>query len=201
MEQEKISLRCSSTEGEEVTGSEECDGKGVTPAKDLAAAVGVAGLSLFFMVPVFGMPNPDTIYTHPGLLPFLTGFTLLLMAIGLGVRSIRAGGAKEVLRAPASSVRNYFADAENLRTLLVIGIIIVYVVLVDLVAFDLRLPAGFFVFRFSGYELFSILTLTLILRIFWRATLKRCLLVSTGWIIALVSVFRYAFYILLPGLG
>lgn len=201
MEPEKVSLKCNDTEGEMVSGGEECDGKEITPARDLAAAVAVAGVSLFFMIPVFSMPNPDSIFTHPGLLPFLTGLTLLLMAIGLGVRSIRAGGAKGFLHAPGSSARNYFADIENQRTLLVIGIIIVYVVLVDLVTFDLRLPAGFFVFRFSGYELFSILTLTLILRIFWRATLIRCTLVSASWIIALVSVFRYAFHILMPGLG
>ena len=62
-------------------------------------------------------------------------------------------------------------------------------------------PTKFFVFSISSYELISIITLTLVLRIFWRAALVRCLLVSAFWIIALASVFRYGFHILLPGLG
>lgn len=201
MEPEKISLRCNDAKTEEVSDGETCDGRAVTPAKDLAAALGVVVIALCFMIPVFSMPKPKSIFTHAGLLPFLTGLTLLLMGIGLGVRSIRMGGAKEFLRLPANSARRYFADIETLRTLMLIGIIIAYVVLVDLIAFDLSLPAGFFVFRFSSYELFSILILTGILKIYWQASLKRCLLVSVGWIVVLTSVFRYAFHILLPGLG
>jgi hypothetical protein len=89
----------------------------------------------------------------------------------------------------------------TMAMVLLIGIIILYVIVTQQIAFDLRFPTKFFAFSFSSYELISIITLTLILRIFWRATLVRCLLVSVFWIIALASVFRYAFHILLPGLG
>jgi hypothetical protein len=123
------------------------------------------------------------------------------MAAGLGIGSIRAGGVKALLQGPGKSVRDYFADIENWRALLLIGLIILYVIVTQQITFDLRFPTKFFVFNFSSYELISIITLTLILRIFWRATLARCLLVSAFWIIALASVFRYAFHILLPGLG
>jgi hypothetical protein len=153
------------------------------------------------MVLALRMPNPGTLFTAPGLLPFLTGLALLIMAAGLGIRSVGMGGVKALLQGPGKSVRAYFADIENWRTLLLIAIIILYVIVTQQIAFDLRLPTKFFVFYFSSYELISIITLTLILRIFWRATWVRCLLVSACWIIALASVFRYAFHILLPGLG
>jgi hypothetical protein len=172
-----------------------------TPGKDLAASAVIAAFALFVMPLALRMSNPGTVFTAPGLLPFLTGLALLIMAVGLGIRSVRAGGAKGLLQGPAKSVRDYFADIENLRALLLIGIIILYVIVAQQITFDLRFPTDFFVFNFSSYELISIITLTLILRIFWRATLVRCLLVSAFWSIALASVFRYAFHILLPGLG
>ena len=161
----------------------------------------IAAFSLFVMFLAIRLPNPASVYTHPGLLPFIIGLSLLFMAVGLGIRAVRAGGAKDLLQAPGRGVRIFFGNTENYRSLLLIGIIIGYVVCVDLVAFDLRLPLGFFIFRFSGFELISIITLTVILRIFWRATLARCFLVSAFWAVALASVFRYGFHILLPGLG
>lgn len=172
-----------------------------TPAKDLAASAIIAAFSLFVMFIALRMPKPGTVFTAPGLLPFLTGLSLLIMAVGLGIRSIRAGGVRGLLKKPAKDVRHYFADVENLRALLLIGIIIIYVIVTEQITFDLRFPTGFFVFNFSSYELISIITLTLILRIFWCATLVRCFLVSAFWTIALASVFRYVFHILLPGAG
>ena len=173
-----------------------------TPARDLAASAVIAAFAIFVMLLALRMPNPGkVVFTAPGLLPFITGFTLLIMAVGLGIRSIRAGGARDLLQRRDKGVRDYFADIENLRTLLLIGIIIIYVIVTQYITFDLRLPTDFFVFYFSSYELISIITLTLILRIFWRAALVRCVLVSAFWTIALASVFRYAFHILLPGGG
>lgn len=189
------------TLGNEGKGGSADKDKRSSPAKDLAASAGIAAFAVFVMLLALRMPNPGTVFTAPGLLPFLTGLALLIMAAGLGFRSVRAGGVKALLQGPGKSVRVYFADIENWRTLLVIGIIVIYVILTQQIAFDLRFPTKFFVFSFSSYELISIITLTLILRIFWRKTLVRCLLVSTLWIIALASVFRYGFHILLPGLG
>ena len=98
-------------------------------------------------------------------------------------------------------MRGYFDDVERRRTILLLAIITAYVALVDLIAFEWRIPVGGFEFRFTGYELFSIAALTLILRIFWRKPIPYCLGVSTGMVMALASVFRYGFRILLPGLG
>lgn len=90
---------------------------------------------------------------------------------------------------------------ETRRVLLLLVIIIAYVVLVDRITFDLRLPIGGFDLRLSSYECISIVALTLILRYFWRGTFLRCGLIALVWIIALASVFRYGFHILLPGSG
>ena len=180
---------------------EEDDDIRTTPAKDLAAAVFIAALSLFVIIQAVRMPKPTTIYTHPGLLPFLTGFSLLLMAVGLGIRAIRMGGARNLFAIHGKIARDHLTDIESLRTFLLIGIVIVYVILVDFIGFDLRLPVGSFVFFFSSYELISIIMLTVTLKIFWRARFWRCLLVSACWVVAIASTFRYAFQILLPGLG
>ncbi len=180
---------------------EEDEDFSATPVKELAAAAFIVILSLCVIIPAVRMPKPTTIYTHPGLLPFLIGVSLLLMAVGLGVRAVRMGGAKHFFRLPSKTVGDRLKDVESRRTLLLIGIIIVYVVLVDYIAFDLRLPIGSLVIFFSSYELISIVTLTVILKIYWRASVARCLLVSAGWIVAIASTFRYAFQILLPGLG
>jgi hypothetical protein len=171
------------------------------PGKDLAASVVIAAFSVFVMLIALRMPNPGSVFTAPGLMPFLTGLTLLMMAVGLGIRSIRAGGMRDLLQGSGKGLRHHVADIENLRALLLIGIIIIYVIVTEQITFDLRFPTDFFVFYFSSYELISIITLTLVLRIFWRAALVRCFLVSAFWTIALASVFRYAFHILLPGGG
>ena len=171
------------------------------PRKDLIASAAIAAFALIVMFLALRMPNPGTPFTAPGLLPFFTGLALLIMAVGLGIRSVSAGGVKGLLQGRGKALQGYFSDVENLRALLLIGIIVLYVILVKLIAFDLRLPTPIFVFQFSSYELISIITLTLILKIFWRATWLRCFLVSAFWIVALASVFRYGFHILLPGLG
>ena len=188
-------------EGQGIAAGKEGKDKRSTPGKDLVASAAIAAFAMLVMIVALRMPNPGTLFTAPGLLPFLTGLALLIMAAGLGIRSIGAGGIKALLKGPGQLVHDYFADIENWRTLLLIGIIVLYVVVTQQIAFDLRVPTKFFVFNFSSYELISIITLTLVLRIFWRATLVRCLLVSACWIIALASVFRYGFHILLPGLG
>ena len=188
-------------EGQGSAAGKEGKDKRSTPGKDLVASAAIAAFALLVMIVALRMPNPGTLFTAPGLLPFLTGLALLIMAAGLGIRSMGAGGIKALLKGPGQVARDYFADIENWRTLLLIGIIILYVIVTQQIAFDLRVPTKFFVFSFSSYELISIITLTLVLRIFWRGSLVRCLFVSAFWIIALASVFRYGFHILLPGLG
>lgn len=180
---------------------EEDVGEGVTAQQNLIAAIIIGVVAILAMVLAVRLPVLGRIIAAPGLLPFVVGLSLLGMAVALGAMAVRDGGTKGLFDG-FGQVGQWFGDEERRRTLLLLGIVIVYVLLVDFVPFEWRLPLGFFVFRFSGYELFSILALTLILRIFWRAPLiPHCLGVSFGVVIALASVFRYGFRLLLPGLG
>lgn len=167
--------------------------------KDLLAAIVIAAFAIFAMILSARLQSPDTIYTHPGLLPFLTGLSLLAMAIALAVSAVRQVGVKALFPRRTAGEPGPLTNYEGLRTLLLIVIIAAYVILTDLITFDLRYPTRFFVIQFSSYEAVSIVILTTTLRIFWKAALWRCLLVSVVFVIALASVFRHGFHILLPG--
>ncbi len=174
-----------------------------TPRKDLISAIAIAALSLFVMALSLRMPNPGSLHSAPGLLPFLTGLSLLAMAFGLGLPAVRNRGARGLVGDFGSGFRAFFTNEENLRLFLLLGVIFAYVLLVDIVTFDLRIPLtlGGLEYRFSSFEFITILVLTLILRVFWRAPVLRCLLVSLPTTIFLAAIFRYGFKVLLPGSG
>jgi hypothetical protein len=171
-----------------------------TPESELFAACVLFVISVIAIYFAIGWEVPGSVLTAPGLFPIITGIGLLLMALGLGVMAVRRG-ARFQFDGPRRWVAAMGADDEIRRGGLLIVIIAVYVLAVDWFGFDLRMPTDFFVFRFSSYELFSIVALGAILRLFWRAPLRYCILVATIWSIALASVFRYGFHILLPGSG
>ncbi len=95
----------------------------------------------------------------------------------------------------------FFRDEENARVGKLIAIIAGYILAVDWLGFDIRVPTALFVIRFSSYELFSILALTWIFRLFWKETWVKCIMVAAVWSIVLATVFRFGFRILLPGSG
>lgn len=180
---------------------EEDTGELVSARQNLVAALAIGAIAILAVVLALGMENTGgDISSAAGLLPFLVGLSLFFMAAGLGAMAVRDGGASDFFQG-FGGLRGYFDDIERRRTILLLAIIAAYVTLVDLVAFEWRIPVGGFEFRFSGYELFSIATLTLILKIFWRKPIPHCLGVSAGVVLALASIFRYGFRILLPGLG
>lgn len=173
----------------------------VTAPQNLAAAIVIGAIAILAMVMAVRLPVPGRLVAAPGLLPFVVGLSLFGMAVALGVLAIREGGARN-FASLFDGIGDRLRNDEFRRTMLLLAIVTVYIVLVDFVPFEWRLPLGFFEFRFSGYELFSILSLTLILRIFWgRPVLPHCLAVSVGTVLALAAVFRYGFRLLLPGLG
>ncbi len=180
---------------------EEEVGEPVTAKQNLIAAIIIGAIAVLAMVLAVRLEVPGRLVAAPGLLPFVVGFSLLLMAVALGVLAVRAGGAKDLLGG-LGGAGEWLRDEERRRTALLLGIVVAYVVLVDMVPFEWRLPLGIFELRFSGYELFSVAALTLILWIFWRRPVfPHCLGVSLATVMALAVVYRYGFRTLLPGLG
>jgi len=177
---------------------EEGGGERTTPRKDLGAAVVIGALAVAAMIFSLRLEVPTSIYTAPGLLPFLTGLSLLVMAIGLGVSAIRAGGTNDYFAATRAAAQNYLAQRENRRTLILMAMLIVYVFLAGQISFNLRLPTSFFVFQFSSWEAVSMPVLAVILWFFWRAPIWKCGLFSVLMVFFLAGIFRYAFHILLP---
>lgn len=173
----------------------------VSARQNLIAAIVIGAIAILAMVLAVRLEVPGRLVAAPGLLPFLVGFSLLLMAVALGALAVRDGGAKNLFGG-LSGAGEWLRDEERRRTLLLFAIIVAYVVVVDQVPFEWRWRVGAFDLRFSGYELFSIASLTVILRIFWRRPLvPHCFGVAFVVVMALAAVFRYGFRTLLPGLG
>ena len=181
----------------EFAGEEETAGQ-ATPGKDLGSACVIGALSIAVMVMSLRLDIPGSVSTAPGLLPFVTSLTLLLMAVGLGVRAVQAGGARGFVSASRRASEAYLASEEGRRSLLLIVIIVAYILLVGIINFDLRLPTPVFVFRLSSYEVISIAVVTAIMKLFWKAPLTRCFLVSLITIEVLAAIFRYGFGIIMP---
>jgi len=183
----------------EFVGEEDND-ENTTPEMELAAAVAIGLFSLIGLYLAIGLEIPDTIFTAPGLFPVFTAFGLFAMAIGLAVKALRAG-AKTGLNTQFQQLSGFFNDVENARCGQLIAIVAVYILAVDWLGFDLRIPTPLFDIRFSSFELFSIIALTWIFRMFWKETWVKCFMVAAVWSIVLATVFRLGFRILLPGSG
>ena len=181
--------------GEEDTGARS------SPDKDLLAAIVIGLFALAAMYFALGLQVPDNALTAPGLLPFLTAITLFAMAVGLGVKALRTGDAVAKFRAELKSRRDFIRQPEARRTIVLMATVVLYVVAVDLVAFEVSWSTPAFFVAFSSYELISGIFLTFLLKFFWGAPIGRCLLVAFAWTIVLATIFRYGFNILLPGLA
>ena len=166
-----------------------------SPRKDLIASAVIGLVSITAMVLALRMPTQGSFYSAPGLLPFLVGLSLFAMSAGLAIKALRRGALRNADARPAVSL----SSGEVIAVPFLIGVVAIYIVALDLFTFDIDLPTPIFLFQFSSYELISAITLLVLLKIFWRAALWRCALVSVVWVAALASVFRYAFHILLPG--
>jgi len=179
---------------------EEDNDENTTPEMELAAAVAIGLFSLIGLYFAYGLDVPDTLFTAPGLFPVFTSISLFAMAIGLAVKALRAG-ARTGLNVQFQQLSGFFQDEENARVGKLVAIIVIYILAVDWLGFDIRIPTALFDIRFSSFELFSILALTWIFRLFWKETWMKCILVAVVWSLVLGTVFRLGFRILLPGSG
>lgn len=179
-------------------------GDAVSPGRDLAAASIVGVIALLAIIFGLLMPNPESnIFTAPGFMPILTGLSLLAMSVGLGFGAFKRGGGSELNLSPAELLGRYFTDYENQWALFLMGLVVVYVVLLDWVTFVITVPLviGGFRLGFSSFEAVTIPMLAIALRIFWPKSFLQCLIVSAISTLVLAAAFRYGFRIPLPGSG
>jgi hypothetical protein len=169
-----------------------------TPQKDLVAAFVVGAFAVAVMVLAAQMPNPGRALTAPGLLPFITGLSLFAMAIGLAASALREGGGRNLRSAfsvPADS------DAHAGRWWVLLGLLVALVVLVDALPFQIDFTVSGTELEIGTFECVSIPVLAAILRVFWRASVLRCVLVAGVTVLVFAAAFRYGFKIPLPGSG
>jgi hypothetical protein len=170
-----------------------------TPQKDFVSACVIAALAVGAMALAWQMPDPGrSVFTHPGLLPFVTGLALLVMAVGLALRALREGGATNLLAVfsgPADPDERELAR----RSWLLVAFVIALVVAIDLVTFRLRIPLGGFELRLSSFECVSIPIIAVIMKVYWGRSWLRCFAVSAAAALLLANAFRYGFTIPMPG--
>lgn len=172
-----------------------------TPGKNLGGAVVIGALGIYAMAMSLTFDSPESIFTAPGLLPFITGFSLLIMCFFLGLKGVREGGAQGLLQAPINALRSFVADEEGRRAMMLMVIVLLYVLLVGLINFELRFPNPVVELRLSSFEVVSFAMTAWVLRMFWRKTWLRCGVVSFLMVEGLASIFRYGFSIPMPAVG
>jgi hypothetical protein len=173
-------------------------GPSESPGKDLAAAIVIGLIALGASLEALTFESPDQVLTAPGMPPFLTGVSLLIMSLVLGIRAVRAGGAAEPVARLKRTWASAAADTETRRTFLVAFIVTAYIVLVGMINFELRVETPWLDLAITSYEIVSIAVTTLMLRLFWKGPRLQCFVISALTVLAIASIFRYAFAIIMP---
>ena len=178
------------------------------PHLDLIAAGFLVCLALIVMVASFKLPVPGAILTAPGLLPFLTAASLLLMALMLGAMAItRRRNLTELVVTPGDAVSDDAAPdnsasedkGEQVRTFLLIVVVGVYIAALQQLSFLYNFAIGNVHFSVSAFEPVTIITLVVIIQSAWRGPIWITTLLAIIWTLALSVVFQKAFVIPLPG--
>jgi hypothetical protein len=173
--------------------SEDANAGLATPIMDLTAAVIIALIAIFMAVESLRLPVPGgVVFTAPGLLPFLTSASLLVMALLLGTSAIIRQ------RITPRALDRFEVPPDVLRSLALGGIVALYVLTLQFVPFGTSFNIGSLHFVIGAFEPVSVVFLTGLLRIYWRAPLWTCLSVIIVWIAFLSIVFRMLFQTPLP---
>jgi hypothetical protein len=185
------SAKKQTSDDEQFVLSEDVNAGLATPLMDLIAAAAVGAIAIWFTIASLLLPIPGGVLTAPGLLPFLTSASLLIMAALLAVAALRrwriAPGA-EPIELPA----------EFAKSMLLGALLVVYVAAMQYLPVGTAIRLGSLRLVIGKFEVASLIVLTTILRIYWRAPLWKCTAVTFGWIAFLSVAFRLVFEIQLP---
>lgn len=179
-------------EGEQRIYSEDANAGMANPVMDLAAAAVIAAIAIFVAIASLRLPVPASVFTAPGLLPFLTAASLLVMALILGYSAV---GRRQTM--PPALDRFDIPD-DFKRTLVLGGIVILYVLGLQVIPVDVSFNIGPLHFQIGAFEAVSLIAVTGLLKLYWRAPLWACLAVTVAWIAFLSIVFRMLFQTPLP---
>jgi len=163
-----------------------------TPIMDLIAAAVIGAVALWFTVASLMLPAPGGIVTAPGLLPFLTAGSLLVMAGMLAAAALRRWRS-----APQDAMRIEL-PADFRRSLLLGAILVVYIAALQFLPVHTAFRLGGVRLVIGNFEVASVIVLTAILSIFWKAPLWKCLTIVACWIAFLSVIFRIVFEVQLP---
>ena len=173
--------------------SEDANAGYATPIMDLSAAVVIALIAILMAVESLRLPTPGgVILTAPGLLPFLTSASMLVMALLLGHSAVTRR------RITPRALDRFEIPPDAMRSLTLGGLVALYVLALQFVPFETSFNIGSLHFVIGAFEPVSVVFLTGLLRVYWRAPLWTCLSVIVVWTAFLSIVFRMLFQIPLP---
>jgi hypothetical protein len=173
--------------------SEDANAGYATPIMDLSAAIVIALIAIVMAIESLRLPMPGgVIFTAPGLLPFLTSASMLVMAMLLGYSA--------VVRRPTvpRALDRFEIPPDAMRSLILGGLVALYVLALQFVPFETSFNVAGLHFVIGAFEPVSVVFLTGLLRVYWRAPLWTCLSVIVVWTLFLSIVFRMLFQIPLP---
>ena len=179
-------------DGESRVLSEDANAGLATPIMDLIAAAIIAAISIWIAIESLRLPSPGGVFTAPGLLPFLTAASLLIMALILGY------GAILRRRALPRALDRFEVPGDFLRSMTLGAIIVVYVAAMQFIPVAFGFNIGSLHFVIGAFETVSVVVITGLLRLYWRAALWACFTVAVVWIAFLSVVFRMIFITPLP---
>lgn len=165
------------------------------PTLDLIAAGFLVLLAILVMVASWSLPIPGDLLTAPGLLPFFTSFSLLLMALVLAATALKRSKTADK-NVTGLEAHNSLTAA---KTLLLAALVGIYILSLQLLAFQKDFSVGDSFFSISAFEPVTIVALTAIIQIHWRGKLWITTLIAVVWTLALSLVFQKAFNLPLPG--
>ena len=184
--------RDNSAEEEKAVVPEDANSGIAAPIMDLASAGVIAAIAVVMAVESLRLPVPGGIVTAPGLLPFLTSASLLIMALILGYSAI---GRR---RTTPRELDRFDVPSDFMRSLTLGGLVILYVLALQFVPIRTSFNIGSLRFVIGAFEPVSVVAITSLLRIYWRASLWACLTVTVFWVAFLSIVFRMLFLTPLP---
>jgi len=165
-----------------------------SPTLDLISAFALIVLSIVVMIAAFMLPAPGGVLTAPGLLPFLTAASLLIMALMLGLTALQRRAAGD--EADAEEARN---PAEDKAALILAVSVAVYIGALHFLAFQYHTQIAGIHYTISAFEPVTIIALVAIVQASWKGPIWITTLVSICWTLMLSVVFQKLFLIPLPG--